>query len=151
MNEKSVYEQVLEFKRKYPGTVAWRLKRHCKVIDKHLNSDERVLYAFAAQKNDNPLDIISTYVVVLTNKRLMLGRKRLVFGYFLDAITPEMFNDMNVIGCIIWGKIHIDTIKEYVTLSNISKRALPEIETAVSSYMMKKKKEFAQQIRLKDN
>ena len=149
MNQKSVYELVKEFKKKYPSTVAWRLKRHCKIIDKHLNSDEQVLYAFAAQKNDNPFDIISTYVIVLTNKRLMLGRKRLMFGYFLDSITPEMFNDMNVIGAIIWGKIHIDTIKEYVTLSNISKKALPEIETAVSSYMMKKKEELA--YRQRDN
>ena len=143
MDNKTVYELVREFKRKYPATVAWRIKRHCKIIEKHLNSDECVLYAFTAQKNDNPFDIISTYVVVLTNKRLMLARKRFLFGYFLDSITPEMFNDMNVIGCIFWGKIHIDTIKEYVTLSNISKRALPEIETAISSYMMKKKEEIA--------
>ena len=143
MNNKSVYEAVRDFKKKYKATVAWRIKRHCKIIDKHLNSDEKVLYAFAAQKNDNPFDIISTYVVVLTNKRLMLARKRFVFGYFLDSITPDMFNDMSVIGCIIWGKVHIDTVKEYVTLSNISKRALPEIETQVSSYMMKKKEELA--------
>ncbi len=147
MNDKSVYELVKEFKNRYPATIAWRIKRHCKIINKHLNEDEKVLYAFAAQKNDNPFDIISTYVVVLTNKRLMLARKRLVFGYFLDSITPIMFNDMDVIGAIIWGKIHIDTVKEYVTLSNISKKALPEIETAISSYMMKKKKELAYQQR----
>ena len=36
------------------------------------------------------------------------------------------------------------------TLSNISKRALPEIETAISSYMMKKKEEIACN-RKKDN
>ena len=147
MNQKSVYELVKEFEKKYPATVAWRIKSHCKIINKHLNEGEEVLYAFAAQKNDNPFDIISTYVIVLTNKRLMLARKRLVFGYFLDSITPIMFNDMDVIGAIIWGKIHIDTVKEYVTLSNISKKALPEIETAISSYMMKKKKEFAYQQR----
>ena len=143
MNNKTVYERVKEFKYKYPATVAWRIKRHCKIINKHLNPDEDVLYAFVAQKNDNPLDFISTYVIVLTNKRLMLARKRFVFGYFLDSITPDMFNDMSVIGCIIWGKVHIDTVKEYVTLSNISKKALPEIETQVSSYMMKKKEELA--------
>ena len=147
--DNNVYELVKKFKKKYPGTVAWRIKSHCKIINKHLNSDEKILYAFTAQKNDNPFDIISTYVVVLTNKRLMLARKRFVFGYFLDSITPAMFNDMDVIGCIIWGKIHIDTIKEYVTLSNISKSALPEIETAISSYMMKKKAELG--FRQKDN
>ena len=42
----------------------------------------------------------------------------------------------------IWGKIYIDTINEFVTLSNIDKKALPEIETMVTSYMMKEKRKF---------
>ena len=33
MNE--VYNKVKEFKRKYNSTVAWRLKAHSKVIEKH--------------------------------------------------------------------------------------------------------------------
>lgn len=140
--DNETYRKALEFKRKYRRTVAWRMKKHAKVIDMHLNPDEELLYVFAAQKNDNPLDIISSCVVALTNKRLLIGRKRLVFGYFLDAITPDMFNDLNVISNVIWGKIHIDTIKEYVTLSNISKRALPEIETMVTSYMMREKEKI---------
>ena len=142
MNDKSIYKQAREFKKKYPSTFVFRLKKHAKIIEKHLNYDEKVIYTFAAQKNESPLDIINSYIVVLTNKRIVLGRKRLVFGYFFDSITPDMFNDLNVVGGIIWGKVNIDTIKEYVTLSNISKRALPEIETQVSSYMMKKKEEL---------
>ena len=140
--DNETYRKALEFKRKYRRTVAWRMKKHAKVIDMHLNPDEELLYVFVAQKNDNPFDIISSCVVALTNKRLLIGRKRLVFGYFLDAITPDMFNDLNVISNVIWGKIHIDTIKEYVTLSNISKRALPEIETMVTSYMMREKEKI---------
>lgn len=140
--DNETYRKALEFKRKYRRTVVWRMKKHARVIDMHLNPDEELLYVFAAQKNDNPLDIISSCVVALTNKRLLIGRKRLVFGYFLDAITPDMFNDLNVISNVIWGKIHIDTIKEYVTLSNISKRALPEIETMVTSYMMREKEKI---------
>ena len=140
--DNETYRKALEFKRKYRRTVAWRMKKHARVIDMHLNPDEELLYVFVAQKNDNPFDIISSCVVALTNKRLLIGRKRLVFGYFLDAITPDMFNDLNVISNVIWGKIHIDTIKEYVTLSNISKRALPEIETMVTSYMMREKEKI---------
>ena len=68
-----VYEKMLEFKKKYPMTVSWRLKEHAKIVEKHLNPNEEVIYAFAAQKNDNPFDIITTFAVVLTNKRLWVN------------------------------------------------------------------------------
>jgi len=123
-------------------TVAWRLKSHCKVIDLHLNPDEEVEYAFAAQKNDNPLDIITTAVIVLTNKRILIGQKRLLFGYFYTAVTPDMFNDLSVKMGIIWGKVYIDTIKEVIKLSNLQREALPEIETAITEYMMREKQKY---------
>lgn len=138
----SVYEQVRAFKNKYPMTVGWRLKQNSEVIEKHLNPGEKVLYAFVAQKNDNPLDIISTAVVALTNERILIGRKRVVMGYFLDSITPDMFNDLKISSGIIWGKVYIDYVKEFVTLSNISKDALSEIETKISSFMMEQKKKY---------
>lgn len=138
----SVYEQVRAFKNKYPMTVGWRLKQNSEVIEKHLNPGEEVFYAFVAQKNDNPLDIISTAVVALTNERILIGRKRVVMGYFLDSITPDMFNDLKILSGIIWGKVYIDYVKEYVTLSNISKDALSEIETKISSFMMEQKKKY---------
>lgn len=136
---KTVYEHILEFKKKYPLTVSWRLKEHAKIIEKHLNPDEKVLYAFAAQKNDNPFDIVSTYAIALTNKRIMMGSKRLLFGYFFTTITPDLFNDLKVNMGILWGKIYIDTVKELVCISNISRDALPEIETKITDYMMKEK------------
>lgn len=139
----TVYETVKEFKNKYPMTIAWRLKAHAKIINKHLNKDEKILFAFAAQKNDNPLDIISTHIVVITNNRILLGQKRLLFGYLFSSITPDLFNDIKVKMGIIWGKIYIDTVKEFVVLSNIQKEALPEIETAVSQYIIEEKKDFA--------
>ena len=139
-----VYAKVKEFKRKYPGTVTWwRLKQHSKVIEKHLNPGEEVLYAFAGQKNNNPFDLWSTSVIALTNKRIIIGRKRLLFGYFFDTITPDMFNDLNIYAGIIWGKITIDSIKEEVVITNLSKKCLPEIETSISEYMMEEKKKYA--------
>ena len=53
-----------------------------------------------------------------------------------------MYNDLKVTSGVFWGKIYIDTIKEFVTLSNISKGALREIETEISSYMMEEKKKY---------
>ena len=84
--QNKTYQYMKEFKHKYPTTVAWRLKKHAKVIEKHLNDGEVVTYAFPAQKNDNPLDIVTTYAVVLTNKRLLLATKRLMWGYFFTSI-----------------------------------------------------------------
>ena len=137
-----IYQLAKDFKRRYPWTIAWRLKAHARIAELHLNPDEEVKYAFAAQKNDNPLDIITTNVIVLTNKRILLAEKRLLFGYFFTAITPDMFNDLKVNMGIIWGKINIDTVKEVVVLSNIQKEALPEIETCITEYMMEEKKKY---------
>lgn len=141
--ESVVYKKVKEFKRKYPMTISWRLKAHCKIVDMHLNPGEVVKYAFAAQKNDNALDIITTYVVAITNKRILLAQKRLLFGYFFTTITPDLFNDLKVVMGIIWGKIYIDTVKEFVPLSNIQKEALPEIETCITEYMMIEKRKYS--------
>lgn len=137
-----VYEKVREFKDKYPMTVAWRLKSHCKVVDLHLNPGEEVEYAFAAQKNDNPFDIITTAVIVLTNKRILIGQKRLLFGYFYSAITPDMFNDLSLKMGLVWGKVYIDTVKEIIKLSNVQREALPEIETAITEYMIREKQKY---------
>lgn len=139
---KSVYEHVLEFKKRHPFTIGWRLKQNSSVVERHLNSDEEVLYAFIAQKNNNPFNITNSAVVALTNKRILIGRKRVVLGYFLDSITPDMFNDLKVSFGLLWGKVYIDTIKEFVILSNISQEALQEVETAISSYMMEEKKKY---------
>lgn len=139
---KSCYELVKEFKRKYPMTIAFRLKRHCEVIEKHLNPGEEIIYAFVAQKNASVLEIFYTNVIVLTNKRILVATKRVLWGYFLVTITPDMFNDLTVRKGLIFGNVIIDTIKEKVVLSNIDSNALPEIETIITEYMMTEKKKY---------
>lgn len=139
----AVYDHVRLFKKKYTGTVTWwRLKSHADVVERHLNPGERVMYAFAGQKNDLFYDVFSTCVVAVTNKRLLIGQKRLLFGYFLTSITPDLFNDMEVYQGLLWGKITIDTVKEVVVISNLSKKSLPEIETSVTEFMMEEKKKY---------
>lgn len=137
-----VYRRAMKFKKLHPSTIGWRLKKNANIVEKHLNPDEKVLYVFVAQKNDNPLDVLSTAVIALTDKRILIGRKRVVFGYFLDSVTPDLFNDLKVKGGLIWGKVYIDTVKEFITLSNIGVEALPEIETEISRYMMEMKKAY---------
>jgi hypothetical protein len=140
----SVYNQVMDFKRKYPSTLTHhRLRKHAEIIEKHLNPGEVVTYAFAAQKNTMAYDIFETAVIAITNERLLIGQKRVLFGYFLNSITPDLYNDMQVRSGLIWGGITVDTVKEKVELSNISKKALPEIETKITSFMMEAKKQYA--------
>ena len=42
--------------------------------------------------------------------------------------------------------ITIDTVKELVNLSNIDKKALTEIETNITEFMMEEKKKYVQKI-----
>lgn len=138
-----MYNEVLKFKRKYPSTIAFRLKEHCKVLEKHLNPGEKVIYIFAGQKNAHSIAIPNTFVIALTSERLVFARKRLLFGYFFYAITPDMFNDLKVNSGILWGKIMIDTVKEFAVISNLSKDSLSEIETKITQYMMNEKKKYS--------
>lgn len=140
---KNVYSLLKEYKTKHSSTIAWRLKAHSKVIEKHLNPGEEVKYAFVAQRGFSSFDIFCTFAVVLTNNRILLAQKRLLFGYTFLAITPDLFNDITVKAGIIWGKVYIDTVKETVVLSNISKSSLDEIETEITEYMMEEKKKYA--------
>ena len=138
----SVFEMVKEHKKRFSGTISWRLKAHAKVVEKHLNPGEEVLYAFACQKGFSSFSLFNTYIVALTNKRIIVAQKRLLFGYLFLAITPEMFNDLTIRTGIIWGKVIIDTVKEEVVFSNVSKKAVSEIETSISEYMMQEKKKY---------
>ena len=136
------YEKLKEFKAKHPLTITWRLKAHAKVIEKHLNPGETVNYVFAAQKGYSSFDIFSTFVVVLTNKRILLAQKRVLWGYTYLSVTPDMFNDLTVLSGMIWGKVYIDTVKETIILSNVAKSALDDIETQITEYMMTEKKKY---------
>lgn len=139
----SVYDLALNFKRKHPGGIAWRLKKHCEVVEKHLNPGEKVLFAFAGQKNTPFYEPFFSCVVVLTNKRILIGQKRVVFGYFLSSITPDLYNDLLVYQGLVWGKVTIDTVKEKVVISNLPKSGLDEIETNITELMMSEKQKYA--------
>ena len=121
-----------KFLDKYPLTLAWRIKKHAKILETHVNPDEDVLYAFCGQKK-------------------LFGKNFLSYGTYCAVITPDMFNDLSVKSGLIWGSISIDTIKELVIFSYLQNKALPEVETAISQYMMKKKKEYKEVRTNKEN
>jgi hypothetical protein len=139
----AVYNQIVNYQNKFHGGIAWRLAKHASVIELHLNPDEMVIYAFPGQRNDSFWNVFSTCIVCLTNKRLLIGQKNLIFGYSLTSITPDLFNDMEVYQGLIWGRVVIDTVKEVVILTNLDKHALPEIETNITQFMIKEKQKYA--------
>lgn len=138
----STYDIVKDFKRRYPQTVCWRVKKHCALIDQNLNNQERVLYAFAAQNDLTHGSIFNTAVLALTNERIIIAQDRILVGYKVSTITPDQYNDMQINAGIIWGTVTIDTLKETIFFSNISKKALPEIQIQISSFMIEAKKKY---------
>lgn len=144
MNNNS-YIKMKNFLRKYPFTIAWRIKQHCKIIEQHLNPEEEILYVFAGQKNDRSVDMFNTYVVAFTNKRIMVATKRVLFGYFFKSITPDMYNDLTIHKGLLFGSVVIDTIKEVITITNIDPKALNEIETNITEIMLEQKKNFVKE------
>ena len=135
----NIYNRILNFKKKYPMTIAFRLKKHAEVLQNVLDEDEEVLYAFCGQKNDDHTVWFSTCIVALTNKRILIGQKRVLWGYFVTSITPDLFNDMKVHSSLLWGMISIDTAKEKVHISNLDKKSLDEIETAINKIIIEGK------------
>jgi len=134
-------ELVNEFSKKYPSTLRWfRVGAHAKLVDKSLHPGEQVLFAFAAQWNEHDGDWFDTAIMALTNERLIIAQNRLLIGFRIVSVTPELFNDVSVRAGVIWGSVTIDTVKEKIDFTNVSKKALLEIKKVVSSYMMEYKK-----------
>ncbi len=140
--DKDVYIRVKQFKKLYPLTVAHRLKKHSKIVQMHINPDEKLLYAFPAQRNESSFILINSCVVAITNKRLIIGQKRVLWGYFFTTITPDMYNDLQVNKNMLWSSISIDTIKENIYLSNIDPKGAVEVETQITDFMMKEKRKY---------
>ena len=141
MNEE-VYQSCKNFMKKYPKTIAWRIKKHSQVVQEHINDDEVVLYSFAGQKNSNFLQPFFTTVVVFTNKRMLLGKKRYLGRYYYTSITPDMLNDFEIRTNILYGTVEIDTVKEHFTIGCLDKKSLPQIEDALSKYMVNEKLKY---------
>ena len=140
--KRSVYALASRFKRKYSFTIATRIKKHSQIIERILDKDEEVLYAFCGQKNDSNVSLFQSCVIALTNKRIIIGQNRVVYGYFITSITPDLFNDLKINSSLFWGSVIIDTNKELVYISNLDKASLDEIETKVNRIIMEDKQKL---------
>jgi len=138
----NVYTEVKKFKRNYPRTIAFRIKAHSSVAQRHLNPEEEILYAFCAQKNVSSFSIFNSCVVVLTNKRIIVAQKRLLWGYLFTTVTPDLYSDLKVRKNLYWSDVEIDSIKENIYLSNIDPDGAIKIETAITEFMMEEKKHY---------
>jgi len=143
----SIENMVRKFKKKYPMTIACNLSKHSKVAESIIDNDENVLYAFCGQKNDSYKLLFDTCVVVVTNKRIIVGQKRLLWGFNITIVTPELFNDLKLYAGLMFGKVEIDTVKEVIFISNLDKKSLDEIETNVNNIMLKNKRRIKKEER----
>lgn len=139
---KTVYESCREFLKNYPRTVAWRIKQHSSVIQKHINDDEIVLFTFTGQKDSNFFQPFYTTVITFTNKRMLLGKKRFLGRYYYASITPDMLNDFEISAKLFFGAVEIDTIKEHFIIDCLDKRSLSKIEDALSKYLVNEKLKY---------
>lgn len=137
-----VYNLALRFKRKYGMTIAFNIKKHAQVVESVIDKDEQVLYAFCGQKDDSHKIIFDTCVVALTNKRIIVGQKRVLWGYQITTITPELFNDLKINAGLFFGRVEIDTVKEHLFISNLDKKSLDEIETNINKMMLEEKRKL---------
>ncbi|NLL01996.1 MAG: hypothetical protein GX265_03130, partial [Mollicutes bacterium] len=100
----TTYKLVKEFKKKYPWTVTWwRLKKHAALLEKYLHPKEQVIYAFAGQNDNDPNSFFNTAVIAITNERLIVAQDRLIVGYDVSFVTPDLYNDLTVNAGLLWG------------------------------------------------
>ena len=136
----NVYALAKRFKNKYFGTICFRIGAHSSVITNHLNPDEKIYYVFCGQKGGSNKEVFSSCVVALTNERILIATKRVLWGYFLTTVKPDLFNDLKIHSGILFGRILIDTAKEKVAISNLAPSSLREVESAITTYIDKYKK-----------
>lgn len=134
----SIYESVKAYKDKYPSTLAFRLKKHAEVVEKNIKKDERVLYTFCGHgiagntSVENGASSYGTVVVALTNKRIVIGHKGLLFGSKIKSIDMKKYNDMTVDKGLIWSSLNIDTFKEEFKVAGLTAEGANEAEENVS-------------------
>ena len=135
----NTYELVKKFEKSYPGSLTWwRIKKHAQLVDDNLQPEEKVIFAFAGQWCEED-GWLNTAVMALTTERIVIAQNRFTPGLRVISIAPKFFNDVKVRAGAIWGTVTIDTAKEKVYFSKVSRKALFEIKSTISKYMLEYK------------
>ena len=139
MAKSKTYEVLKQFEKKYPQSLTWwRLSKHAELLDSNLHPNEEVIFAFAGQWCESD-GWLNTGVMALTTERIIIAQNRLILGFRVISIAPKFFNDVKVKAGAIWGTVTIDTAKEKVYFTKVSRKALFEIKNTISKYMLEYK------------
>ena len=118
----SVYEKARDFKNKYPGTIAFRLNKHAKVIEDNLLEGEKVIHVYCGLNYQN-----ETIIVAVTDKRVIVGHKNIFFGSFCYSIDKSKICEVYASQGVMWGYVRMSTLTDtfvrlyYLDLSSPSK------------------------------
>lgn len=88
------------------------LNKHFSVIETNLMNDEVGKVAFVGLKDfDSPTKHSGNYAYLITNKRIIMGQKKLI-GENIVTVSLKNINDISMSIGIVFTKIVFDTIKE---------------------------------------
>lgn len=100
------------------GTSKRQSIKHFKVIEDTLMKDEEVLVAFIGLHNFISLaEHDNNYAYVITNKRIIMGQKKLIAGETVKIVLLHLLNDISLEtatgkGLLMNAILTFDTIKE---------------------------------------
>ena len=97
-----IYEKMLEYENKYPDTLGFRLKKHAQVIEDNLLEGEKVLHVYYGS-----IELFRTMAIVVTDKRIIFGRKNLAFGSFCISIDKDKICEVSYDKGLMFGKVKI--------------------------------------------
>lgn len=90
---------------------SWTLK-HFATIEKQLQNDEEVLFAFVGLHNYQSLTVHNhNFAYALTNKRFIMGQKKMM-GENIQIVLRKNLNDVTKSTGMLTGILTFDTIKE---------------------------------------
>ena len=97
--------------------------KHFGIIEKNLSPDEDVLFAFIGIHNYISISKHdSNFAYVVTNKRIMLGQKK-VIGENFQSIALNKINDISFTSGIAYGVITVDAQTEKFNVAVIKSQA----------------------------
>ena len=102
-----IYEKAMKFKSKYSGSISFRLKEHSKFAEKYLVDGEKVLHVYCGCR-----DFFHTRVLVITDKRVMVAHKNLLFGGYCSSIDKNEICEIGTHKGIIWNEITLSTLTD---------------------------------------
>lgn len=102
-----IYEKVMEFKNKFSGVPATRLERHAEVAMKSLAEGENVLHVYCGLD-----EFYRTQIVVVTDRRVIVARKKLLFGSRISSIDRDKVCNIHNRRSLLWNDIFFNTLTE---------------------------------------